>query len=443
MSMRFLKCIEHYIEGSEGMATAVLVTFRRPAGIATRSRAGVESVLIMLGMLVSLFIGPTQCGAEDWVFFPVASVAETYDSNVLFSSTDPLHDFISSPKALFTLARNTEDSQFNTVGTVRGDIYVLNSNLNTVEGNIRSVFSRQWTERFSGGINGSFVKTTTLESQLQAAGIQAFREDQYIYDAGANGRYSFSDLFALSTDALVSRTEYPASDPRFPDSDSLSVGLVPGWTINPLNTVGLQTGYSLKDYENSTKVHNLFGMLYWERPFSEALSTNVAAGMRFSRVEQVVSVLDRTPDGRLDFVKKDVTDDDSGFVFNATVRKDWSERLSSWFAAGQELYSDVNARTFNHIFGRVSGSYLLTEIDTISCELRYDYNTEIRPGDEKTNYVRVAPYIEHKFTPDFALRWSGSFEYQLTQLRASDSNANRYRTSLELTYQIPRLWASH
>ena len=86
--------------------------------------------------------------------------------------------------------------------------------------------------------------------------------------------------------------------------------------------------------------------------------------------------------------------------------------------------------------------YGVTDLTTVNCDLRYDYNNEIAQGTQQTDYVRVTPSIDRKLTKDLSLRLSGSYEVELQDVADDSQNTDRFRAWIELFWQLPRLWES-
>lgn len=399
---------------------------------------------LALSVATLLIVAAGNTHAADWSLSPSISVSETYDSNINFSFQNRESDFISSIKPRFLLTGQTEQDRFNLDSTVNGLIYIKNEQLNRVDTYNNAGWIRQWGPRFTSDIGGAFVKTTSLETQLQEAGIRTGLIDQYYYNLRAKGIYALSEILSLSLGGSAGQYWYPGNDSNLPDSNNALGNLTLAWKRSDANTFGIDTAYSYKHYIDypTDSVQYIRPGLYWEHTFSETSSLLLGAGYRYTTIKYYVPYIEFVPPFQFIVAKRWFTTTNSSYDFWGTYKKRWTERLSSLLSVGRDQYSDVNGVTYNHMFVGTSANYGLTELTTVNCELRYDYNSGIEGGVRETNYFRVTPSIDRKLTQDLTLRLAGSYEYQLEDFGVSVGNdtANRFRAWLELVYQLPRLW---
>lgn len=382
--------------------------------------------------------------AADWAFSPSISVSETYDSNINFRYHNLESDFITSIKPKFLLTGRTEQDQLNLDSTLNGMIYVKNNQLDRVETFNNVSWIRQWSSRFASDLGASFIKTTSLESQLEEAGIRTTLADQYSYGFRAKGSYALTEALSLALGGTVGQTWYP--DKEFSDSDTATGNLSLAWKYSDFDTFGMDNLYSYKHYLDATtdNVQYFRPGLFWEHTFSETASLLLGAGYRRSEIEYLVSTLEYIPPRQLAVVKKHYTTRNNSYDFWATLRKRWSERLSSSLSAGRDQYSDSNGVTYNHMFVSTGFDYALTELTKVGLNLRYDNNSGIEGGIKETNYFRVIPTLDRKLTKDLTLRLAGSYEYQTQKYATAtySEDTDRYRAWVELVWQLPRLMAA-
>lgn len=405
-----------------------------------------------VGILLVAWAG--SASAADWAFSPSLRVSETYDSNINFRFRDPQSDFITSIKPKFLLTGQTDQDQFSLDSTVNGMIYVKNNQLNRVETYNNASWVRQWSARFASDVGAAFIKTTSLESQLEEAGIRATLADQYNYSFRAKGSYALFEALSLSLGGSAGQTWYP--DKEFASTDNALGNLTLAWKWSEFDTFGLDNLYSFKHYDqypenssvDSQNVQFFRPGLYWEHTFSETTSLLLGAGYRRTEIEINYSrfALDFIPPNQYVLAKRTftTTSNNDSYDFWAKLQKRWTERFSSTLSAGRDQYSDVSGITYDHMYVGTGMSYALTELTNLGLDLRYDYNSGIEEGYRETNYFRATPTIDRKLTKDLTLRLAGSYQYQTEKFAApvNTDSANRFLAWVELVWQLPRLMAS-
>lgn len=416
-------------------------------------RPGFPRLLRAALLACLLLCGSGVARAADWALSPSLSLSSTYDSNTDLRFEDQEADFITSIKPRFVVTGQTEQDQFNLDTTVNGMVYVKDDQLDRVETSNSASWSRQWSPRFSSNLGAAFTKTTALESQLQEAGIRTILADQYNYSLRARGSCVLSEGWSVSLAGNVGRTWYP--DKQFPDADDAMGNLTLTWKYSPFDTFGMDNIYSLKHYSgytdspiSSQTVQYVRPGLYWEHAFSETMSLLLGAGYRMTGTElkYYVPVLEFVPPDRYRLMGRLVTDASttSSYDFWTTLRKSWTERLSSNLSAGRDQYSDTEGETYNHMFVGTGLSYRLSELTLLGLDLRYDYNSGIDGGVNETHYFQVTPTIARKLTKDLTLRLGGCWQVQTEKyaLPSRTEAAHRFLAWVELLWELPRLVAS-
>jgi hypothetical protein len=424
----------HPHTGTILVADGVVNAARAFAGDAVR---GFLAVLVWGGVLFLAL----DCQAADWSFNPLLTIYQQYDSNILFSSLEQQNDFITSVQPMLSMSATGEQTQFSLNSTVNGYKYTKYSQYDTVETNNTAVLNQQWTPQYSNALTALFVKDTTMDSQLSEAGLQGRKVEQYVYNLGLKNKYAFTETFSTSVTASGGQTFYP--DKTYPDSQVFLADLSPEWLLSLRDTVGVYSGYVEKEYTGSSTIHNLMGLVFWQRAWNETTSMNLQAGYRFSQIEHYTFVFEKLPGGGLAIVRKKETAQNNGFVFSAGLRTNWTERLSTALSARHEQYASADARIYNHTYAQSNVKYLLSELNTFYCDAQYDFNAETVTGGERSNYLQIIPSLVHKLNETLSLKFSGSNQYQIKSNFGTDRTIERYRLWLELTWQWPRLFSDH
>lgn len=392
-----------------------------------------------------LFTCRTALGL-DWTFDPSIALTEKFDSNVLFRDHDEQSDFISILNPRLSIGGKGEDVRFRFDSDVTFEKYAEHEELgrdelDTIDYNIKSSMSRNWTERFLTDANIRLSKDTTLDTQLEEAGIRTIRTPRYRYDGDMKATYQLTERVSLAASGGGGYMSYPNGE--LPNSTSWQSGFTPAWQITEKDTLSVISNYSYNDYEESSTVKNLFAMLSWDRLLNEKTSFQIGAGYRYTWIDFFTWEYKFVPPGRFVLVKKLVETSDDGAVFMGMIKRDWSEQMSSTLSVGRDVYSSADGRTFERNYVRLGGTYRFSDVTIFGSDLYYYMNTQKGQGDEEVNYVRFAPSIERKLSERFSLRLVGSYENQLTETKGYESSPERYAGWLELRYTWPRFWASH
>ena len=386
---------------------------------------------------------PNSIFSADWVFSPSISLREEYDSNVLFSSQDEQDDFVTSIRPVFSLIGETEKTRFRLDPAFKIQKYLENSSLDDIHYDINATLTQRVSERFSADFSSHFLKDSTLETQLEQAGVRTQRAERYGFDFGLGETYALSERMSISAKESVGTVLYP--DGEFPDTRFLLLEAGLAYQLSPRDTARFSATYSTTDYDfspnerRSAEISTLQEMIIWERELNETTSMSLGAGHRKTWSESSRPELVFDPE-RLAFrtVKKESVSSDDGTVFLAFLRKAWSERFSTVLSAGKEQYSNVDATSLDRTYAGLEVSYRISELTTFASTLRYDHNKETGAGNQEIDYVRFVPSIEWKLTEHSALRFAGSYEHEHRTGLGLARDADRFKAWIEFVYWWPR-----
>ena len=404
----------------------------------------------MLSFLcLSLFFGGVT-RAADWSFSPGIEASEEYNDNVLFTEKDTLEDFVTSIKPSMQLLGKTEQTKLQFDSTIIDENYKRYGHLNTINTNNKFSLDHQWSPKFLTTLTGTFRKDDILETELERAGQVRTRGTRYQHGFDLSGTYALSDVLSLTMGGGETFSRYRKG--QYPDLNLWQVNVNPVWAINPRDRVGLFINYYKADYKDISTIKTSTNSLYWRRDLSDTTYFVLAAGYRFTwsktryGVQKIRFSVD--PDTGLfivDLVEEKQTDEeeDSGFTFDFELNNDWTDRFSTVINAGKEHYDAVDARGIDRKYIRMTLKYRLSETVSSNCRLGYDRTSEETSGGEDTDYFRIAPYLSWKITENLSLRLNGSYEYSQEKTKSRDSDRDRFRGWITISYKYPRLLANH
>jgi hypothetical protein len=382
--------------------------------------------------------------ADDWSFTPSVTLSQSYDSNFRFIQTPPpgitKSDFITSLTPVLSVTEETEQSKFQFDTITSAQAYFLNPQFDIVNTNTTASLTESWSERFSSSVNLGFIHDSTLQQQLESSGIVTQLTERYLYTFGLGGKYDLTESLNLTASGLFAQTIFPSG--TLPDSDVYQGTITPVWAITPLDNVGLSSNFSNTSYNIGTTINTVTETLFWQRQMTDTLNFKLSGGYYFAMLDFTVPAIGffRSPPFlRLVDLPEKATN--GGIVFGVDLKKDWSERLSTTFSAGNQQFNDVSGNSYDSTFISGTAKYSLSEKTTFNFLARYNTNSEISQGSTTIDYYIISPSIETSITENLLLRLSGSYEREFES--ASTFNVDRYRTWVDLVYKWPRFFASH
>ena len=383
--------------------------------------------LLLTGIACTLTcLGPGS-QAADWSLSPSLEIGGEYNSDVLLSSEGNFEDYIFRGKPALQVLGMTQKTKFLFDSVLIGEKYFQEPGFDTVDTNTRVSLSHQWTPSLSTDLSTTFVKDTTLETELEAAGLQTARSDRFQYGLDLSSSISLSETASLGLSGSAEKSDYP--DGQYPEELSWEAGLNPAWMFSPANTLGLNTFYSSSDYEDSSTVRTVSAVLYWLHDWSEKDHFTLGGGYFHTWNEIKEPNLETT---------------DDGFLFNLEFNRAWTESFSTVLSAGRDQYDSVDARSVTRNYARTTLNYVFSPVLSSSCAIGYDFNTQSGTFGEDTHYFRVAPSVRWRLAENVSLSVSGAYEHSRTEAEVSDDRTDdRYRAWLALLWQWPRLLASN
>lgn len=381
--------------------------------------------------------------AMDWSFNPSVTVSQQYDDNIRFSDNSVKEsDFVSRliPVVSISGESDTDVFRFDTITT--GEKYYDHPSLDTVNTDSKASLNHQWNPAFSTGANVGFLHDSTLESQLEQAGIRSVRAERYHFDVGMGSKYAFTDRWSVEVSAAGGGSTYPSD--IYPDSTSVQAGITPIWAVSDRDIIGLNSSFYYTDFSDTSKITTFSEILYWQRLISETLTLKIGTGYQFTSVDYYAYEVQFILPGFPILVRRSFSSNDSMPVFLADLKKDWTEKLSTTISAGRQEYNDANGASYESLTFRGSARYAFSEFTSLSLGMQYNFNDQISRGEENINYISVTPSIERKLTEHLSVALRGAYEHELSEYTGNlEATADRYRTWIELTYKWPRFLAGH
>lgn len=377
----------------------------------------------------------------DWSVTPKIDLRTMHDSNVLYTHTDEVNDWIAFISPSLTATYRLERTQFALDTELNGQIYAEHSDFNSVDLSSKAAVMHQWSPRLSSRLQLLFRRDETLETELAEAGYLARRETRYRYGPEISAAYMLSERYGIETSAAFLRGEYD----RYPNQSFLSGTVSPYRLLTPRDRLGLSISATYGDYENNTTIGTLAPSIFWRRDLTECLLFSAHFGYRItetSRERQAFRIIVDPESGFFQIVpvSEEESSTDEGFIFGITIDGKFTEISSGRLTAGREQYNTVAAESSLRTYVRGEIRHLLAEnlIGVLAGSYdTFDYGSH--GGDGQNEYFRLAPSVVLRLRKPLLLTVGASFEKALSESSGGDRNRERYRQWIGMSYSWERL----
>ncbi len=378
----------------------------------------------------------------DFTFNPTLQFRGEYDDNLNFDNDNKKSDwlgvFIPSLKAAWQTPR------VDIKGSAEAEIrrFCSESQFNDEYQRYKIEGSYQLFERLTIEAGGSYVKDSTLDSELDETGIveDLYGRDRYTLDAGA--RYQLGERVFTSLHYSYGDTSYDSPDDIDYDSNSV-VGSIGYMFRNQRDQVFLQPSY-YRYKSDISKVDNYGLSLGWNRSLSEKLTLSCYLGIRYTDTEYshhyYVPVLD--PDnGTIIWQKRKetISKDDVGGTADISLSGK-TETLSYKVAYNRDLSytstgSAIDRDRFTGSIKWIMSQRLKSGFDAglYFSKANDNYN------NEDSNYFYLHPYISYRLMENHHLQLHYRYARTKDKTLAENDSYDRNRVWLALVFNFPKL----
>lgn len=399
--------------------------------------------LLILSLLCLFFFGK-KVFCYDISFNPGIDFEEEYNDNILFSYNYCLEDFVTRINPKFRLNLTSEQTDISLNSKLSFENFLHNSELNTVKTNNVFLIKENWNLKNLSNININFIKDSTLETELQQAGIVAKRTDRYNYGLSLSHNYILNETISFSGGGTLRRTHYP--DNYYPDMKLWGVNLNPIISISSKDIMGLFINYYNADYENDTTIKTFSSDLYWSKDLNNTLKLTFGTGYRITWskyyeirylyfLEPILHQLIVIP------IKQRKKEKNTGLIFRFNLQKAWTKRFSTTITANRVQYNTTTATS--SVVNNISTSFNYKLKETIGTQLliKYSKTKEETSNGKKSNYFFISPVLNWRLDDNLSLSFGTNYEY--VKHKRPNYNKHRYKCWIRITYSYPRLFATH
>ena len=377
-----------------------------------------KSLILGFGILSCLLVASSVRGAESKLI-PQISIKETYNDNINFSTSKEKDDLIFTITPLIRWNYQTEKS--GTTASAEANIlkYSKEKNLDKVNHKYNLTHDFRATELFGLNLNGSLIKDTTLESEMDQTGLVLKRSDRDYYNLTPGISLYLTEKTSLNLNLGYSKAEY--EDPRYSDYDMYNGTLELVHTLSKEGaSVSAQGGYTHSDYETSN-VGNYRLHIGLNCPFTEKLKLTAWAGVRYTESEYEIRESDRNRGWLTYLALTRAFTHGSGSV---SINRDITSSGYGETIERNRATLSLDYRLAEFITGRFSGSWSRSRSES-----------QYKDTDEQLYNLRPS------------LRWQImehgkaelSYQYSMVEYMNTDTNAERNTIFLSFTIYWEKL----
>jgi len=374
-------------------------------------------------IILVFFVTPFSAAlAADVTLTPSLNLRGEYNDNIDFSRTNKQDDYIGTVSPGLTFGYATDRLDIGARAVVDVVRYMDQTNQDNERQNYGLDASYRISERLSIRANGSYVKDTTLDTELLETGLVERRSDRKHYGGGGGLSFQISEVTDIGIDYNYTKTDYDLIG--YTDSDGHSVSLPFHYSFNNrLDVLTLRPYYRNTDSDEN-KVDSYGFSLGIAHTFTETFTGNVSAGTRYTETE------DNT--GK--------TDNDWGWAADASLTKSWQTASASLgysrdldYTAEGELvevnrFSLSTSKMLTNKFSiRLAGSLYFTKSTGIS-------------RNRDTRYYTVAPSLNYMITENHSLALGYSYSNEHDKMLTNDQDRDRNMVWLTLNFNFPQKW---
>ncbi len=411
----------------------------------TKARELVGLVIIMSMGMVNL------AGAADWSFEPSITQRSDFNSNLNFTPTNVLSDYIFSLSPVADFNYTTEISQLQGHLGLMGQHYISHSNLDHIDQNFQINGRYQATPKVNLSLNTSYINDSTLIQELATSGVVIGRTPRQSFLAAPGITYNLTERLFATASYSFNRVLYQSS--QFTDFTTQQAGLNFTYLLKNEKTSLISNNVvneSVYAGGNNNKYIGIYAGA--AHKFSERWDANLMAGANinyYSFNTQVVnaspfqgvntaqfpSVVNVTPF----FIQvKTKTIKSSGVspYVNLATNYRWTKlAVNGGFSASQQPSAYGAAYQVNQL--NLGASYIFTE--RLSGNVGGSYSLSNQSGQNissEWNYYSILSSLNYQITEQFSVSPGYNFS-NYASLTGTGSSAHNHMAWIQFSYTYP------
>jgi hypothetical protein len=377
-----------------------------------------------MAVIIVLISLPQLLGAQDVTVTPSLRLATLYDDNLDFESKNEKDAFGANAVPGLRLDFASELLTFSLIGEVDFIKYFSETDFDRtnqrygIDG--QYVVSPRWY--FTG--NFQYRRDETIDSVLEETG-QAFERNRVeTFDGGTGIFHNITELSDIGFEIDYRKRDYGSDQDTDFDRYTFSLPYIKRFA-NQRDVVTLGPSYTIFDSDGAEDGKDYRFEIEWERKINETLTSIVAAGGRYTDIDQ--------EDGS--------SDTNWGYIGKLGLQK-----ITETFYGEIEVSRDIGANSDAEI---VEINRLILRADKRLSE-RYGFkfyssgyytDTEsTNAKDEKTTYFDLRPSLYYLFTEIHSLELQYQYQNKKEHDRPGNPVTQRNSVWLGIILQFPKKW---
>lgn len=393
-----------------------------------------------LSLLFILFYWPCMALAGKVTVVPSIGLRGEYNDNVVFESDDEEDDFAAILEPSVSLDYRSERLQLKSMARAAIWRYASEKYLDTENYFFTVGGSCNPHERLETRAHASYIRDTTLESELEETGLVVSRQERDRYRGSWGMTWQLTERTDVGCDFTHAKTEY---DRALLDYETNTLSFDINRRMNDSGDVLTIRPYYENYKSDASKVDNYGLSLGWAHQFSETLGLTAFAGVRYTEIEyKLVRVeIAYDPDPHLVFTEVEEKDDNWNWVADISLKKTWEtftihggyQQHLRYSSEGDPLdVYKIYAEYEQKITPRLDFSFLASASMTKS---------EGRFEQEDSKFVSLGTSLDYRLTENHLLRAGYSYNwYRDETVPGGSQTYDRNRVWIAAVFKFPEEW---
>ncbi len=405
--------------------------------------------------LIAVMLTPAAaCYAADITLIPSISLREEFDDNVYYTRGSKIEDMFTQVSPAFTLDYATELLDIKSRAVMDILRYADEDNLDTEFYDINTDGAYNILERYTLTGNFSYIKDTTLESELVETGLADARQDRTRYIGGMGLSYNLDEISQIGMNYNHNKTSYEL--PEYSDYDVDYVGLYYSVPLNnQVDLFSIQSYYQKYKTKTSSRTTIVpyymflitarlsyysktdnYGLTFrWMHVFSETLTLSSTLGTRYTETDY--SQAWNTPSGPQKTIQKN-----NSWAGIADIKL---EKTGETYTASAGYNRDLSYSSTGTPINRDRLSFNATKRITERYTISFFGNLYYTKSDDKitekdVRHYNFSPSISYNITKDHSLSIRYFYANSYDKTLSTDTKYDRNRIWISLNFRFPRKW---
>jgi hypothetical protein len=390
-------------------------------------------------LLILLHLQPCQSAwAGDWYIVPKLELRGDYDSNINFSFVNKRDDYIFNISPSVDLNYESDISKFIANLALNGQIFVNNSNLDTINQYYSILGQHKIAPRLALSFSGGYTLDATLREELIESGFVMNRTRRQAIRANPGIIYDLSPRASLALNYTYGLVTY--HDPQYSPYFRHQVKSDLRYLLRNAKTTLLGTvlGRYVDYYTIGNLYRNLGTYAGLEHRFSEEWIFNFAGGLNYNWFSTQTAVFGTVFDPTFVQIPLQTTQKTfnvSPFFSIATTRRWPKTELNVGYSLDQSPSSSGLIRQFHRINAGISHRFHERLRAGFQTDIYYGLST-VQQEDEFQRFVlSLSPNITYQITERLSL--TTSYIYGWRNDIDDNLTTDRHRISVYLAFAYP------